>query len=121
MVKFMEKQRHDVLNILRKEQQWHLQQIRRIHLAIEAAKNIDKNQTPPRKISWQSEIEKTFEIQDELRPLEVIEMLIQNGITDAAIPEKRMNIYATLARMNKNGHLEKIDRGTYRRNIHKGK
>lgn len=66
-------------------------------------------------VIWTSEIEKIFQIHHDLTTEEVIRILINNGITDAAVMNRKMNGYATIARLVKQGQLEKTARGTYRK------
>jgi hypothetical protein len=64
---------HDVVMILQREKQWHLQQLQRINQVLEASHNKQHPLYPRKKVSWQREIEKIFQTHNNLRPIEVIQ------------------------------------------------
>lgn len=95
--------------------EWHLQQLHRINQALEASHNKQHPLYPRKKVSWQQEIKKIFQTHNNLRPIEVIQLLVENGIVDAAVLNRKGNVYATMAQMTKDGILKKTQRGIYQK------
>ena len=109
----MRQLRADIQDILQQEKRWHLQQVSRIEKAIDAAK-FEEPFAPRQKTSWTAEIQRVFQEHHELTPEEIVRRLVENGVTDAAVVNRRMNVYATLHRLIKQGNLEKTSTGAYR-------
>ena len=115
----MEQNRPDVIQILEKEKQYHIDQIKRINVAIKALTDgteaIQRVETTTRQVSWSAEISKLFDDFGELSFNEIRNKLIEKGITKAVEDKYRSTIQATVRRKVLGKELEQTPKGAYRR------
>lgn len=119
----MEK-RPDVIELLEKEKEYHLLQVKRINLAISALKQKDDSITNSNKqdpdgktIQWTRLIKDLFNKTNEELGLEQIQdELASIGYPEAKSQGGRNAIYTTISRLIRNyNFLEKSDNGRYKR------
>ena len=112
--------RPDVIKMLKKEREYHLEQVKRINIALSALEGgttIDSSgETAPRSIGWSAAIDKLFRETDEWLTLnDVRKQLSESGIPEAIDKKNRNTIYSTLIRkVNKTKTLVKDDDGRYK-------
>jgi hypothetical protein len=117
----MQNRRLDVLEILEREKEYHLEQIKRINIALSALKGelpqnvVESEKTPlkRRKVQWKIEIDKLFEISDVLTVDEIQQQLVEKGIDAAEGAKAKSAITTTLIRKAKKGELKKIRTATF--------
>lgn len=116
----MPTERPDIITVLEKEKAYHLEQVKRINLALAALTGETipsddgglQRQTPP----WAQKIDELFESTDEWLTLdEVRNRLAEMGLPEALEKDHRNTVYSTLHRKSKTTKtLEKDDEGRYR-------
>ena len=115
----MKTNRPDVIEVLEREKEYYLDQIKRINIALSALRGesieTKTDTTPTRKIEWTAEIVKLFDEYDELNLKQVREKLSEKGITEALDEKYRSTINTTLNRKAKDGILFKTENGGYRK------
>ncbi len=117
----MQNRRLDVLEILEKENEYYLEQIKRINIALAALKGelpqgvVENKKIRHKKgrVQWKSEINKLYKKNDILTVNEIQQQLIEIGIVDAQGAKGKSAITTTLIRKAKKGELKKIRTGTF--------
>jgi hypothetical protein len=117
----MQSRRLDVLEILEKEKEYYLEQIKRINIALAALKgelpqDVVENKKilhKKGKVQWKAEIDKLYETNNVFTVDEIQDQLIENGIVEAKGAKGKSSISTTLIRKTKKGELKKISAGTY--------
>ena len=110
----------DVVELLEKKQAYHLEQLKRIKLALAALKgdvkpNKSSTISQP-KIPWTEKVMELLKKSDEGMSLDQIRSgLADEGLSEALDAKNRPTIYSTLSRGLKNGVLEKVGYGIYRK------
>lgn len=104
----------DIIGTLQQEKKWHLTQVQRIDDAMKTLPT-RQNHFLTRHIRWRTEIERVFQELDNLKPHEVIDALVENGVFEANIMTRRPNVYSTLRRMVKEGYLEQLEDKRYKK------
>ena len=122
----MDSKRPSVLELLEQEKEHHLEQIRRLNIAITALKD-DGNQSSgnarrKRRVSWSQEIDKLFsDTSLELRLSEVQTKLAERGYPEARDKKMKPTIYQTLARKVKANTFGKTENGKYYKKVEEGR
>lgn len=117
----MAEDRPDIITVLEKEKEYHLEQVKRINLALSALTGettTPDDQPKTRKtLSWASKIDEIFNKTDEWLTLEEVrQRLSEMGLTEAIEQEYRNTVYSTLHRKaTKTKVLEKDEEGRYRK------
>ncbi|MBW1765461.1 MAG: hypothetical protein JRJ02_01550 [Deltaproteobacteria bacterium] len=117
----MATQRKDVVQLLSEEKAYHIEQIKRINMALDVLKrNITtltshnvKKRVGSKTILWMSELTELFNENIKLSIDDICDKLTKKGFTE--VLEKRSSIYATISKMVKKGVIKKIGYGQYRK------
>jgi len=110
----------DVVELLEKKQEHHLEQLKRIKLALAALKGDVKpsksNVAIHPKTPWTEKVMELLDKNNEGMNLDqILNDLAEGGIVEALDPKNRQTIYSTLSRGLKKGVLEKVGYGVYRK------
>ena len=117
----MTEKRTDIVSLLEKEREYHLDQVKRINIALQALTGTVTTDKPcqpkAHNIGWAASIENLFDQTSEWLDLQQIrDKLAENGLPEALDDKNRNTIYSTLIRkVNKTKTLEKDEKGRYRR------
>jgi len=115
--------RPDVIELLESERDWHKEQIERIDLALKVLRGQpikeETKSTASEKIQWAREISSVFVEFGELTLKQVREKLAIKGISKALESRYNPTIFSTLKRKVKQGELEKVEYGRYRKTLPK--
>ena len=118
----MNKSRPDVIEVLNLEKEYHVEQLRRINIALAALKGEDvKNDTdvskPKRKrsIKWAAEIRNIFDTDLELNLKELRSKLVEKGVPEAMDDSGKNAVYSTVSRLKNREYLERTEEGKYRK------
>jgi len=117
----MATQRKDVVQLLSEEKAYHIEQIKRINMALDVLKrNITtltslniKKRVRSKTILWMAELTELFNENIKLSIDDICDKLTKKGFTE--VLEKRSSIYATISKMVKKGVIKKIGYGQYRK------
>ena len=114
----MNEKRLDVVDVLKREKEYYVQQIKRINVALSALRGEPPEQEPgttkrkrTKPIAWTAEIREIFEDGLELNMKELRNRLVERGYVEANEQSGKNSVYSTVSRMISNGHLEKTDTG----------
>ena len=114
--------RPDVITMLEKEREYHLDQVKRINIALAALTGATTTTEKPAaqktyNVGWAAAIDALFESTDEWLDLQQIRnKLAENGLPGAIEDKNRNTVYSTLIRKaTKTKTLEKSEDGKYRR------
>jgi hypothetical protein len=116
----MPTERPDIITVLEKEKAYHLEQVKRINLALAALKGqtIATEESGPQRqaLPWAAKIDKLFESTDDWLTLDdVRDRLAEMGLPEALEKDHRNTVYSTLHRkVTKTKTLEKDENGRYR-------
>lgn len=118
----MSTERPDVIEVLEKEKTYHLEQVKKINLALAALKgetaSPSETEQPRQSLPWAAKIDELFDSTDEWMTLEEVrEKLAEMGIPEALEKDYRNTVYSTLHRKatKKGGTLDKDEDGRYRK------
>lgn len=117
----MDAESTDVIELLEKKRKYHVEQLRRINVALAALKGetdvVSKAKASSTKaIPWTAEVMKVFNEADKPLSLkQVCQKLAERGIREALDNKHRPTIYSTLDRGVKKEELEKAGYGLYRK------
>ncbi len=119
----MDGKRLDVVEVLKREKEYYLEQIKRINIALDALTTESTNnkigQTGgapkrSRRVKWMHEVEGLFGSYDELSIDDIQKKLIEKGIPEANTPGGRNSINTTLVRLDRDkGKIMKTVSGTW--------
>lgn len=120
----MKKQRPDIIEMLEGEQKYHIEQLRRVNLALAALRGETAIGTrtevkkSAKRIQWTEEVMKILDEDDTGLNLEQIRnKLAEKGIAEALEEKYKATIYSTLSRGLKKEQLEKAGYGLYRKKM----
>ncbi len=106
--------RLDVIEVLEKEREYHLEQVKRINMALAALKGqvtkAEDNRPESRRIEWTTEIVRLFDTGEELDLEQVRQALANRGTPEALEPRFRNTVYTTLMRKVQDKTLTKTGR-----------
>ena len=81
------------------------------------AKNIPtttvENFDAEKRVQWASAVRSVFAEHNNLRPVDIIGLLVEQGIEGLDNPDIKKKVYVTLARMANKGELNKTEDGLY--------
>ena len=107
----------DVVQVLEEKKAYHLDQIKRINMALGALQGEPDGtlhlKVKPRRVQWVKEIKGILIDYERLTPIEIRNKLAEKGITQALDDNNKSSIYATLSRLVSKGHLVKTEEGKY--------
>ena len=111
----MENKDIDVLQVLKDKRFYHLEQVKRINLAIGALEGKpDKSKKVfSKRIQWKREVLTLLNEHDGLLPIEIRQKLAEKGITQALDENSKSSLYATLSRLSGKGMLKRAETGKY--------
>lgn len=124
----MTRQRPDVIDLLKKEREYHLEQVQRINNALAAFEGeltktnlgSSKSVSKAHKIQWTAPAREVFDTGVEITTEQLREKLAEKGIVEALDDSYKNSIYATVSRLAKSGYIEKTENGTYRKSSKAG-
>ena len=110
----------DVVELLEKKQVYHIEQLKRIKLALSALKGETEfkkgTAITSKNIQWTKEVMKLFNESDRgMTLVQIRNKLFESGIPEAMDDKYRPTIYSTLTRGVDKGVLEKAGYGLYRK------
>lgn len=120
------RKRLDVVEILTREKEFYIEQVKRINIALAALTNPGgQNQTVPllgkpkqsRKVKWMAEAEKIFETNANVSVDFIQKKMVEKGIMQASSPGGRNAINTTLTRLVGKGKIVKGNDGIYHKAI----
>lgn len=113
----------DVVKLIKQQIDYHLGKVEKLKKALVILENNHDphvhgqvSSTSKKRVKWSSKILDIFRINSEisLSPQDLKTMLINKGYTQLNDPGKKNTVYTIVARLEKKGVIEKIDKGRYR-------